>query len=77
MEKIDIREAEKISGSRKVSRSFLNSFLNSLVDEGMIDLSKEEIETIVIKIEEDYEYEFYVEYLPKGILEFLEDFQIL
>ena len=79
MEEINIYEAEQKSGMRKVNRSFLAFAIRSFMDEGLIeDLSVDKIKEIVMEIENEYEYEFYVEYLPhKGILEFLDDYDLV
>lgn len=75
---INVYEAEQKSGQRSVNRSFLAHYLRSLVDEGLVDLEIDRIPEVVMEIEEEYEYEFYVEYLPhKGIIEFLEDFDLI
>lgn len=75
---INVYEAEQKSGQRKVNRSFIAHYLRSLIDDGLVDLEIDRIPEIVMEIEEEYEYEFYVEYLPhKGIIEFLEDFDLI
>ena len=76
--KINVYEAEQETGQRKVNRSFIVHLLMSFSDEGIINIGREEAEKITMLIENYYEYEFYVEYLPhKGIVEFLEDFDLL